>query len=164
MLAMPIISKNLSIAGIVVTAIMACLLLPLAEVQSVQADGEQNRFAAQTKVHFAKDAITLQPGKERAVTFNTDSNASSVHIVGNATVEGGGIWIRATDSDGRCPGMEACTQAANYSKGTPMSYNIDDIQYVEILIPAEMKQLVFYSPTEQAGTITLDFDIVNVGG
>jgi hypothetical protein len=136
------------------------LVEAFAQVQPTQTSGGQEIVSAQRKIHIANDTFTLQPGEEKRVTFSTYSNASSQYIVGNATVEGSGIWIKVVDSNGRCPGMEGCIQVALYPKGTPLSYNNDDIQHVNIPIPARMQQLVFYAPSGHIGTITFSFDVV----
>ncbi len=131
-----------------------------AQVQFTETSSRQNILPTQTKIHIANETITLQPGEEKAVTFNTYANATSQFIVGNATVQGSEVRIKVVDSSGWCPGMEGCIQVALYPKGTPLSYNNDDVQHVNIPIPARMHQLVFYAPTGHAATITFDFDVV----
>jgi hypothetical protein len=136
------------------------LMQAYAQVEPTQTSNGQDTVSTLTRMHIANDTIVLQQGEQRTIPFNTFASVSSQYIVGNATVEGSGIYFKVVDANGRCPGMEGCIQIALYPKGTPLSFNNDDVQNVKIPIPARMHQLVIYAPSGNAGTVTFDLDIV----
>jgi hypothetical protein len=151
----------------VAVAIIAFILFPLSKVlaeeeQVIKTDGELDRFVGQPRVHLANDTLVLHTGVEKAVNFTTSITTTDAYIVGNATVDGGGVWIKVTNTGGQCPGMEACSSVAVYSKDAPWSYYNGDMKDVEIPIPKGMTQVVFYTPYENGSTITFNFDIVRL--
>jgi hypothetical protein len=159
------IFANFACAAAAAIIVMSILLLPLskvlAEEQVTRGAGELDRFAGYSRVHLSDDTFTLRLGEERVVNFTGISTAESgAYIVGNATVEGGGVRIKITDSHGRCPGVDMCTSISVYSKDAPWSYYDGDVKDVEIPISKGMTQVVFYTPYEQGSTIAFNFDVV----